>query len=416
MENNDSENNELKKIIFEFLRDILNTFPELREELTDDLQTLYLGNGENSDKAVENLKQHFKMVYPERFFDILYENEKIFSEEKELYFLPGIEFRRLWNDNISDHTRKTIWKYLQLILFSIVSNISDTNSFKDTATLFQAINEDEFKKKLEDTISSIQDLFKQPSPVEQESTEDMKQPDMKQPDTKQQINLDELPDADSIHEHISVMMNGKLGKLAKEIAEETAQDLNLDTSNVTNMNDLFQNLLKNPTKLMQMVKNVGSKLDDKIKSGDIKESELLQEASEMMKNMKNMPGMENIHQMMGKLGLNLGNQKVNTNAVQAQLQRNLRIAQQRERMKNKIKENNRDSLNPVELQKEQKEQKIQIEQAEQANKAMNELLRAEGFDSGIEKYVFRSGEKPTKSSRQSNIKNKKHKKKGKTSK
>lgn len=406
-----NNNNELKKIIVEFLRDILITFPELKQHLNNDLQLLYEVNSkseesnisQSSDKAIETLKEYFKSVYPERFFDILYENDKIFNEEKELCFLPGIDFRKLWNDNISDNTRKTIWKYLQLVLFSIVSNISDKDSFKDTATLFQAIDEDEFKKKLADTVNSIQDLFKQ------NNSASVKEHD-NQNNTNKPINLDELPDAGSIHEHISGMMNGKLGTLAKEIAEETAQDLNLDTSNATNMNDLFQNLLKNPTKLMQMVKNVGSKLDDKIKSGDIKESELLQEASEMMKKMKNMPGMENIHNMMGKLGLNLGNQKVNTNAVQSQLQRNLRIAQQRERMKNKVKENNSQSLNIYQdvLQTELKEK------TQQANKAMNELLKAEGFEGSVENYVFRSGDKPIKSSKNSN--NKKNKKKGKSTK
>jgi len=48
---------------------------------------------------------------------------------------------------------------------------------------------------------------------------------------------------------------------------------------------------------MDLVTKVGGKLDDKIKSGDIKESELLSEAAEMMQNMKNMPGMENIQNM-----------------------------------------------------------------------------------------------------------------------
>ena len=58
--------------------------------------------------------------------------------------------------------------------------------------------------------------------------------------------------------------------------------------------NLFQNLFKNPTKLMDLVTKVGSKLDTKIKSGDLKESELLAEAAEMMQHMKDMPGMENI--------------------------------------------------------------------------------------------------------------------------
>ena len=42
---------------------------------------------------------------------------------------------------------------------------------------------------------------------------------------------------------------------------------------------------------MGLVKNIGSKLDAKIKSGEIKESEILQEASALMEKMKEMPGM-----------------------------------------------------------------------------------------------------------------------------
>ena len=55
--------------------------------------------------------------------------------------MPGVDFRDIWNTpDISDNTRDTIWKYLQLILFSIITNISDRNSFGDTAKLFEAIN------------------------------------------------------------------------------------------------------------------------------------------------------------------------------------------------------------------------------------------------------------------------------------
>ena len=44
-------------------------------------------------------------------------------------------------------TKSTIWKYLQLILFSIVPNITSEDSFGDSAKLFEAINQDEFKEK-----------------------------------------------------------------------------------------------------------------------------------------------------------------------------------------------------------------------------------------------------------------------------
>jgi hypothetical protein len=69
-------------------------------------------------------------------------------------------------------------------------------------------------------------------------------------------------------------MEGKLGKLAMELAEETANELDLDMNDAKSATDVFQKLFKNPGKLMGMVKTVGSKLDEKLKSGEIKESEL----------------------------------------------------------------------------------------------------------------------------------------------
>ena len=73
---------------------------------------------------------------------------------------------------------------------------------------------------------------------------------------------------------------------AVDLAEETAANLNADFDGATDMKDVFQKLVKNPTKLMGLVKTVGDKLDSKIKSGDLKESELIAEASEMMNKMK----------------------------------------------------------------------------------------------------------------------------------
>ena len=53
-----------------------------------------------------------------------------------------------------------------------------------------------------------------------------------------------------------------LEKLAKEIAEETANELNADDE-FENVDDVFQKLFKNPGKLMGLVKNISKKLDDK---------------------------------------------------------------------------------------------------------------------------------------------------------
>jgi spore coat protein CotH len=99
------------------------------------------------------------------------------------------------------------------------------------------------------------------------------------------------------------MMGGKLGEIAKEIAEETAHNMNFDMNGATDINGVLSCLLKNPAKLMNMVKDIGGKLDEKMKSGDLNEGELFTEASDIMKKMKNIPGMGNIQDMMSKMGM-----------------------------------------------------------------------------------------------------------------
>ena len=155
------------------------------------------------------------------------------------------------------------------------------------------------------------------------------------------INLEDLPNPSDIHEHVSNMMNGKLGKLAREIAEETAADLDINMENAESIGDVFKRLMHNPTKLMGLVKNVGTKLDEKMKSGDVKESELLAEASEMMKKMKNMPGMGDLQSMLSKMGMNAGkgSGKVDVNAMQSNLDQKLKKAKNNERLLRKMNEN-----------------------------------------------------------------------------
>jgi hypothetical protein len=164
----------------------------------------------------------------------------------------------------------------------------------------------------------------------------------------------EMPNPETIHEHISKLLNGKIGALAKEIAEETAKDfdLGIDMENAENINmsNVFQKLFKNPGKLMNMVKSVGEKLDDKFKKGDIKESELMKEASDLLSNMKNMPGMGDLSSMLSKMGMSglgglgglagLGGKggKINMGALQSHLQQNMKNAKMKERMQTKLQQ------------------------------------------------------------------------------
>jgi NADP-dependent 3-hydroxy acid dehydrogenase YdfG len=226
-----------------------------------------------------------------------------------------------------------------------VSTISDGSSFGDTAKLFEAIDENEFKTKLEETISQMQNVFSGSGEEDKDGDEDGGEDEDNTNSSMPNINLNDLPDPKNIHDHVTGMMNGKLGNLAREIAEETAAELNMDMENAGSVNDVFKKLFQNPTKLMSLVKNVGSKLDDKLKSGDMKESELLQEASDIMQKMKSMPGMGDLQAMLAKMGMghmmpggSNGGGKVNMNAMKANLDRNLKAAKNKERLLAKLEQ------------------------------------------------------------------------------
>lgn len=326
---------EFYKIINDFITDILTTFPEYsgivsrwwnRDEI------------EMEAKEAECLVafRHCIKVFPERFFDILYKNTEIFDEtsDENTEFLPGIVFKLIWSCNISDTTRETIWKYLQLILFSVIGSVHSTSELGDTAKLFEAINEEELKNKLQEAMENMSNIFDTSGNnfSNENQNEDM---------SSNGINMENMPNADDIHKHINSMMGGKLGKLAMELAEETANDLNLDMDNTTDAKDVFQKLFKNPGKMMGMVTNIGNKIDQKIKSGEIKESELMSEGMDLLNKMQSMPGMGDMQKMFSQMGIpGLGKGgKLNMGAMEAQLNKNMKTAKMKERMQAKAQAN-----------------------------------------------------------------------------
>jgi hypothetical protein len=275
-------------------------------------------------------------------------------------------------------------------------------SFGDTAKLFEAIDDNELKTKLEEVIGEMGSMFGASGGADdaeggsggaeglddtfKKATEFMNDAFTGAAGGAGAGTTPPIPDAGSIHEHLSSILNGKIGMLAKEIAEETAADLNLNMENETSMKGVFQQLLKNPAKLSGIIKSVGSKLDSKMKSGELKESEIMQEASELMAKMKNMPGMNNLASMLSKMGMNMpggmggggggggGGGKVNFGAMQSQLNKNMKQAQMRERLQKKVQER----------------------QQAQAQQQQAPSVPASGANTA----VFSSGEKPTKTPRQ----------------
>ena len=271
-------------VLKEFIDDLSLTFPEHKE-----LMSKY------RDLTVDEFSELNGKIYAENFFNILDKNEEIFNDDADSYYLPEIKFSILWSGNISDKTKENIWKYLQLILFSIVSKSNDNASFMENIENFDNINFDNLSSQIEETIKNM--------------------------------SGENLPDADKINDAMKGMLDGKLGDLAKEIVDES--NTNLETEEDLN------GLLKDPSKLMNLVKNVGDKLDSKIKSGDINENELMGEATNLLGKMNEIPGFGSIKEMMNNLGMNMGN--VNTSATENKMKQQASKNKTKERLQKKLK-------------------------------------------------------------------------------
>ena len=331
-------------------------------------------------ESINNVYEYCKRTFAIRSIDILYQNEDIFLNKSNVkvneenpqiintIFLPDIEFSDLYYDDTSDLTKQTLWKYLQLILFNIITTIDDISFFGDSLELLKIIDGEKFSSKIQSTIEELSKIF---SPKENADTnndtnnETNSENVSNKPDFTEMFDMSNnpfnmfnemfnntsetndssgnnndyaIPDKEELFSHINKLINGKIGSLAKEIAEETTKDMDLDAENITDVNDVLKGFMKNPTKLLGLISKISNKINSKMKDGSLKESELLEEATTVFKNMKNMPGMENFNDIFKSMNLDQfmpKGGKINPSAFQNMMEQNVKMSKMKERMRKK---------------------------------------------------------------------------------
>tara|TARA_B100000989_G_scaffold297850_1_gene284973 strand:- start:574 stop:1848 length:1275 start_codon:yes stop_codon:yes gene_type:complete len=292
---------EFRKSIIDFTNDLTNTFPEyshLWKKWSND----------TSDFEFQELFEKCLAVYPERFFDILNQNNAIFSDTNvNTFFLPEVDFKQLFNmQGVSDKTKESIWKYLQVILLIIVRSLEDKMDFGKAMNMFNDLNIDDLQNQLEDVISNITDFFEktQNDEAESENTENSEQP---------RVNI---PKLNELQEHLQGLFDGKIGKLAKELAEDMgndlAKELGEELEGVSSTKEVLSKLMQNPGRMGNVVNTVKEKLASKMESGEISKDDLMKEATEMMGKMKNlgeglgdMEGMGNLGNLFNSFAQNM---------------------------------------------------------------------------------------------------------------
>ena len=275
----------IRSIVIDFTNDLTKVFPEYAF-----LWEKWLSA---DDAEYEKLNQHFMAVFPERFFDIVNCNMEIFNGETPLMFLPDVDFKLLFNCvGVSDGTKTSMWKYLQLLLFTVLGDMQDTTNFGKTLNMFESIDETELQNKMKETMEGLDDFFKDLS------TKDAADAETNESDAGAKDSGSsgfKLPKPEFIQEHMKILMEGKLGKLAKELTEEFTEDLKDvfdETTNEHSIKDIMAQFMKDPKKLMGIMKKITDKLQNKMQNGDISQDELMGEIGGLVEKFKQMGGGE----------------------------------------------------------------------------------------------------------------------------
>lgn len=389
-----------KNVIRDFVTDLSTTFPEhshMWQKWADP---------NIPEEVLIQLFDYLIKIFPERFFDILYQNEDMFKPDSEINtcFLPDVDFKILFNcENISKNTQQTMWKYLQLLLFTIVNSVKNKSLFGESMNIFEGIDEKELQSKLAETMSSMSDFFSGMTDNNDDSEETPEGEDDAQkmadefqktaekmfeniPGMDAKDAFKNMPNPEDLHNHLKGLFDGKIGQLAKEMAEEMTEDITKmfgdDTGDIKSSQDVLKKLMRNPKKMMDLVKTVGNKLNTKMQSGDISQDEIMKEASDLIGKMKEMGGggkefnemFKNLAKQMGGMGGLGKNSRVDTNAMSNMLRKQSFREKARERY----------------------EKKKQMEAVLQMNKASQEpAFMLEQSESNS--FVFKSNEKQEKS-------------------
>jgi hypothetical protein len=173
--------------------------------------------------------------------------------------------------------------------------VRNKSDFGDAARMFEGIDDAELQSKISATIAGMSDFFRAPSP--NEST-----PGAPGASTSFAFDGSEsVPLAGEVHDHLRGLFDGKIGTLAREMAEDLSKDFSdlmggpdgefgESSGGVPNTKDVLSRLMQDPGKLAGLVKTISAKLGDKLSAGDISHDEIMQEATGLLGRMRGAGG------------------------------------------------------------------------------------------------------------------------------
>lgn len=260
----------------------MDKFNENLKQFLDIIKTNYPDQKDNIDNYY-HFDTDTKSRYLDEFIkncseigdDISTKNEIIFSKTKVV--LNAVDFYSIWNDeSLIEDQKDNIWKYLHTLYIFAFEHIKD-NDFKTILRELKNIkNNDNLDNETKTFLNIVENLSNKYKNTPPNLKED------KQNDESGKPSIPGIPSPD--------IFDGIIGNLAKEIASEIdPSSLNLDNPSV-----LLESLLsgnfdeKNDTSgVVNLVKNITDKIQDKLSNGNLNEDQLFSEAQNVMKKFTN---------------------------------------------------------------------------------------------------------------------------------
>ena len=255
------------------------------EKFNDNLKQLLEQVTKVFPEQAEVINSHYNFenagdVYLKQFYancrtmgnDVSNKNEIIFSQEFTI--LENVDFYSIWNsEKLNKEMKQNIWKYLHTLYIYAYEYEKD----QDIKTIIKELKKmsgnpdemDDDSKTLLNIIDSLTGRF-------EKAPEGM-------------VEEEEGSGDGSAFENFAPpeLLNGMIGDLAKEIADEiNPEELNLDDPSQL-LKDLMSgnfDVNNDSSGITNLVKNITGKIQNKLAQGDLDESALFAEAQNVMKN------------------------------------------------------------------------------------------------------------------------------------
>ena len=203
----------INKLFKSFIDDIINVFPEYKKRLLSYYKEVVETKKNDHPKIIEFLKNMDEISE-----QVINKDVTLFEEDPII--LQNVSFKLIWNSDISDQTRNSIWKYLQTFCIVNIQSESTTEKINDVIKLIDS-NE---KVKDKETVRNMKKLKK--------LNEEFDIKEIKKIISENPESIDQ-----GVNQMDTMFENTNIGKIAKEIT----QDLDIESivSNGGGIEDLL---------------------------------------------------------------------------------------------------------------------------------------------------------------------------------